>query len=139
MIVSGSQQKICLHPQLFQCNGSICSVCPSSNTRRCCSIESENISTSTSSASPGNLMDVSPTSTGLSLSQMLNPSCANCRRRKVKCDKKSPCSHCIRQNKICEFAPRKRIPRRLKTVIGSKPAERESELLKRLNKLEGKE
>jgi hypothetical protein len=97
------------------------------------------MSTSTSSASPSNQMVVSPTSTALSPGQLPNPSCANCRRRKVKCDKKSPCSHCIRQGKICEFAPRKRIPRRFKTVIGQKPAERESELLKRLNKLEGKE
>ncbi|KAE8443684.1 hypothetical protein EG329_001456 [Mollisiaceae sp. DMI_Dod_QoI] len=39
-------------------------------------------------------------------------SCIHCRRRKVKCDKKTPCSNCTRLGFQCELAPRKRAPRR---------------------------
>lgn len=61
----------------------------------------------------------------------LNPrSCVTCRRRKVKCDKKVPCSHCIRGNIECIFPGPGRAPRKSR-----KPAD--AELLERLRRLEG--
>jgi hypothetical protein len=69
----------------------------------------------------------------------LGGTCVNCRRRKVRCDKLSPCSNCIRTRTQCDFAPRKRAPRKPKNKQneGENSGERETELLKRLNKLEG--
>ncbi|VEU20982.1 DEKNAAC101831 [Brettanomyces naardenensis] len=29
--------------------------------------------------------------------------CAECRRKKIKCDRKQPCSHCIKAGLVCEF------------------------------------
>lgn len=62
-------------------------------------------------------------------------SCVTCRRRKVKCDKLSPCSHCLKSQIHCEYTPRKRAPKRPRKGIDSA---REAELLSRLHKLEGK-
>ncbi|KAH7382087.1 hypothetical protein BKA64DRAFT_607732 [Cadophora sp. MPI-SDFR-AT-0126] len=65
-------------------------------------------------------------------------SCIHCRRRKVRCDKQSPCGNCVRFGKECELAPRKRAPRRpRKPVDGGDYTGRELELMKRLNSLEG--
>ncbi|KUJ13652.1 uncharacterized protein LY89DRAFT_621222 [Mollisia scopiformis] len=65
-------------------------------------------------------------------------SCIHCRRRKVKCDKKTPCANCVRLGFQCELAPRKRAPRRpRKEGNGEIQSAREAELLQRLNALEG--
>ncbi|KAI9848572.1 MAG: hypothetical protein M1837_007241 [Sclerophora amabilis] len=57
-------------------------------------------------------------------------SCVTCRRRKVKCDKRSPCSNCSRANKPCTFPSPGRAPRR-------NPRSQDQELFARLHKLEG--
>lgn len=63
-------------------------------------------------------------------------SCATCRRRKVKCDKLPLCcSNCQRLGLQCEYAPRKRAPRKSRKADAL--STREVELIKRLNKLEG--
>lgn len=60
-----------------------------------------------------------------------NPrSCVTCRRRKVKCDKKNPCSNCVRAKIECVFPGPGRAPRKSR-----KPAD--AELLERLRRLEG--
>ncbi|CAG8949108.1 hypothetical protein HYFRA_00002237, partial [Hymenoscyphus fraxineus] len=63
-------------------------------------------------------------------------SCVTCRRRKVKCDKKEPCSNCARAGSECVFPAPGRAPRRPKAG-GKATTEREEALLKRLKKLEG--
>lgn len=61
----------------------------------------------------------------------LNPrSCTTCRKRKVRCDKKHPCSNCHKAGIECIFPRPGRAPRRSK-----KPPD--SELLARLRRLEG--
>lgn len=61
----------------------------------------------------------------------LNPrSCVTCRRRKVKCDKKQPCSNCARAKIECIFPGPGRAPRKSR-----KPAD--GELMDRLRRLEG--
>ncbi|KAI9648686.1 hypothetical protein NHQ30_003325 [Ciborinia camelliae] len=63
-------------------------------------------------------------------------SCVTCRRRKVKCDKKVPCSNCTKAQTQCAFPAPGRAPRRPRA--GGKPiSDREAELLKRLRRLEG--
>ncbi|KAL4985541.1 fungal-specific transcription factor domain-containing protein [Aspergillus falconensis] len=57
-------------------------------------------------------------------------SCVTCRRRKVRCNKRSPCSNCVRAGVECIFPPPGRAPRRLR-----RPAEN-AELLSRLRQLE---
>lgn len=60
-----------------------------------------------------------------------NPrSCITCRKRKVKCDKKLPCSNCARAKIECIFPGPGRAPRKSR-----KPAD--AELLERLRRLEG--
>jgi hypothetical protein len=60
-----------------------------------------------------------------------NPrSCITCRRRKVKCDKKQPCSNCVRAKINCIFPGPGRAPRKSR-----KPPD--AELLDRLRRLEG--
>ncbi|KAJ4984736.1 fungal specific transcription factor domain-containing protein [Stagonosporopsis vannaccii] len=60
-----------------------------------------------------------------------NPrSCITCRRRKVKCDKKQPCSNCARAKIECIFPGPGRAPRKSR-----KPPD--AELLERLRRLEG--
>ena len=61
----------------------------------------------------------------------LNPrSCTTCRRRKVRCDKRHPCSNCQKAGIECVFPGPGRAPRRSK-----KPPD--TELLARLRRLEG--
>lgn len=61
----------------------------------------------------------------------LNPrSCVTCRRRKVKCDKKHPCTNCTKARIECIFPAPGRAPRKAR-----KPPD--AELLDRLRKLEG--
>lgn len=60
-----------------------------------------------------------------------NPrSCTTCRKRKVGCDKRQPCSNCTKAGIECRFPPPGRAPRRSK-----KPPD--TELLVRLRRLEG--
>jgi hypothetical protein len=63
-------------------------------------------------------------------------SCVTCRRRKVKCDKKVPCSNCTKAQTQCVFPAPGRAPRRPRQG-GKVVSEREAELLKRLRRLEG--
>lgn len=62
-------------------------------------------------------------------------SCVTCRRRKVKCDKQVPCSNCTKAQIQCVFPAPGRAPRRPRQ--GKAVSERETELLKRLRRLEG--
>ncbi|KAJ5157189.1 uncharacterized protein N7482_008289 [Penicillium canariense] len=57
-------------------------------------------------------------------------SCVTCRRRKVRCNKRSPCSNCVKAGIDCVFPPPGRAPRRSK-----RPPD--TELLSRLRRLEG--
>ncbi|KAI9802452.1 MAG: hypothetical protein M1825_002837 [Sarcosagium campestre] len=60
-----------------------------------------------------------------------NPrSCVTCRRRKVKCDKRSPCHNCAKAHIPCIFPGPGRAPRRSKKAP-------DGELLARLQRLEG--
>ncbi|KAF2006287.1 hypothetical protein P154DRAFT_517921 [Amniculicola lignicola CBS 123094] len=60
-----------------------------------------------------------------------NPrSCVTCRKRKVKCDKKQPCSNCVRAKIECIFPGPGRAPRKSR-----KPPD--GELMDRLKRLEG--
>ncbi|MCJ1438705.1 hypothetical protein MMC27_008095 [Xylographa pallens] len=72
----------------------------------------------------------SPTS-GSHPTSAVNPrSCTTCRKRKVRCDKRHPCSNCHKAGIECIFPRPGRAPRRSK-----KPPD--SELLARLRRLEG--
>ncbi|KAF5676804.1 hypothetical protein FHETE_1997 [Fusarium heterosporum] len=64
-------------------------------------------------------------------------SCVICRRRKVRCDRKDPCSNCIKSNIDCHFPVTGRIPRRSRDPnVDKTPAQKQSELLSRLRRLE---
>lgn len=87
-------------------------------------------STQTKSSSSQNGVSSTPS--------VLNPrSCHTCRRRKVKCDKNYPCSNCTRASTECVFPGPGRAPRRPKQPKEKVASERETELLKRLRRLEG--
>ncbi|KAL2826804.1 fungal-specific transcription factor domain-containing protein [Aspergillus cavernicola] len=58
-------------------------------------------------------------------------SCITCRRRKVRCDKRSPCSNCVKAAIECIFPPPGRAPRKTK-----RPPAENVELLSRLRQLE---
>lgn len=64
--------------------------------------------------------------------KMTTPSCNLCRRRKVKCDRADPCSHCVRVGAACVSTAPSGAPR------GRKGGRRklDSELLDRIAKLE---
>ncbi|KAJ6044929.1 uncharacterized protein N7446_003126 [Penicillium canescens] len=57
-------------------------------------------------------------------------SCVTCRRRKVRCNKRSPCSNCTKAGIECIFPPPGRAPRKSR-----RPPD--AELLSRLRRLEG--
>lgn len=61
-------------------------------------------------------------------------SCTNCRKRKVKCTKTTPCAACDRSNISCIFPNRARLPRGRSTAGGPKTTN--LELLRRVSKLE---
>jgi len=65
--------------------------------------------------------------------------CASCRRRKIKCDKISPCTNCVRACISCDAAVRKRAPRRPRSTLAGSGELREKVLLRRLDCLEGME
>ncbi|KAL5359723.1 fungal-specific transcription factor domain-containing protein [Aspergillus floccosus] len=57
-------------------------------------------------------------------------SCVTCRRRKVRCNKRCPCSNCARAGIECIYPPPGRAPRKTKRP-------QDAELLARLRRLEG--
>jgi hypothetical protein len=64
-------------------------------------------------------------------------SCVNCRRRKVRCDRRHPCAPCTRNKTECTFPVSGRIPRRGRdTNYPKPPAQKQAELLGRLRRLE---
>lgn len=75
-----------------------------------------------------------PTSTGDAAKSSQEPlglrSCITCRRRKVRCNKRCPCSNCIKAGIECIFPPPGRAPRKSKRPV-------DAELLSRLRRLEG--
>lgn len=61
----------------------------------------------------------------------LNPrSCVTCRRRKVRCNKREPCSNCVKAGIECVFPGPGRAPRKPRRTP-------DAELLSRLRRLEG--
>ena len=64
-------------------------------------------------------------------------SCIHCRRRKVRCDRRHPCSPCSRNKTDCVFPVSGRIPRRSRDPNYSQPpTQKRTELLGRLRRLE---
>ncbi|KAL7907485.1 hypothetical protein GGI35DRAFT_89471 [Trichoderma velutinum] len=63
-------------------------------------------------------------------------SCVTCRRRKVKCDRRDPCSNCVKNQIECHFPVTGRLPRRRDPAVWKSPTEKQSELLDRLRRLE---
>ena len=64
-------------------------------------------------------------------------SCINCRRRKVRCDRRHPCAPCTRNKAECVFPASGRIPRRGRDAnYPNPPAQKHAELLGRLRRLE---
>jgi hypothetical protein len=90
------------------------------------------------SASPELISDDSPTSPNVSATAprhghadtSSSRSCVTCRRRKVRCNKRNPCSNCTKAGIECIFPPPGRAPRKSK-----RPPD--AELLSRLRRLEG--
>lgn len=72
----------------------------------------------------------SPNSAQIPASSINPRSCTTCRKRKVRCDKKHPCSNCHKASIECVFPRPGRAPRRSKKAP-------DSELLARLRRLEG--
>lgn len=63
-------------------------------------------------------------------------SCITCRRRKVKCDRRNPCSNCAKNQIECHFPVTGRLPRRRDPTTWKSPTEKQAELLNRLRRLE---
>ncbi|CAM1509776.1 Fc.00g001110.m01.CDS01 [Cosmosporella sp. VM-42] len=64
-------------------------------------------------------------------------SCVICRRRKIRCDRRDPCANCVKSNIDCHYPVTGRIPRRNRDPAAWKsPAQKQSELLSRLRRLE---
>lgn len=57
-------------------------------------------------------------------------SCVTCRRRKVRCNKRSPCSNCVKGGVECVYPPPGRLRRKTKRP-------QDAELMTRLKRLEG--
>lgn len=79
---------------------------------------------------PTNLSATAPRHPAAELPSSNPRSCVTCRRRKVRCNKRSPCSNCTRAGIDCVFPPPGRAPRKSK-----RPPD--AELLSRLRRLEG--
>jgi len=63
--------------------------------------------------------------------------CTNCRRRKVRCDRRHPCAPCIRNKAECVFPVSGRMPRRGRDGNQPRPfAHKDTMLLGRLRRLE---
>ncbi|KAJ5206849.1 Transcription factor [Penicillium cf. griseofulvum] len=79
---------------------------------------------------PTNLTATAPRQAATEAQSSTSRSCVTCRRRKVRCDKRSPCSNCTKAGIDCIFPPPGRAPRKSK-----RPPD--AELLSRLRRLEG--
>ena len=64
--------------------------------------------------------------------QLQHRSCAECCRRKVRCDRYHPCANCVKGRSECIFPKSRRAPNRQKKTTRS----RDEELLKSLRRLE---
>ncbi|KAI0402688.1 hypothetical protein F4802DRAFT_341414 [Xylaria palmicola] len=65
-------------------------------------------------------------------------SCFPCRRRKIRCDRRYPCSHCLKGNLDCGFPVSGRTPTRRHDLPSfSSRKEKQDDLLVRLRRLEG--
>ncbi|UKZ50487.1 hypothetical protein TrVGV298_004750 [Trichoderma virens] len=62
--------------------------------------------------------------------------CVTCRRRKIKCDRRDPCSNCVKNRIECHFPVTGRLPRRRDPSTWKSPTEKQAELLDRLRRLE---
>lgn len=63
--------------------------------------------------------------------------CLNCKRRKVRCDRQSPCANCIKGEQECVFPTSGRVFRRAETrVQHSGPRAKQLELMNRIRRLE---
>ena len=63
--------------------------------------------------------------------------CINCRRRKVRCDRRYPCAPCTKNKAECVFPVSGRIPRRSRDVqYPSTGVQKQAELVGRLRRLE---
>ena len=79
----------------------------------------------------GSFSGANPNSGLQSTQEPLNlRSCVTCRRRKVRCNKRTPCSNCIKAGIECVFPAPGRAPRKPKRP-------QDAELLSRLRRLEG--
>lgn len=63
-------------------------------------------------------------------------SCEACRQRKVKCDKLSPCTSCVRLGFVCVPVERARLPRGRTRKPTERAANTDKELVDRVAKLE---
>ncbi|KAJ5964283.1 uncharacterized protein N7479_004159 [Penicillium vulpinum] len=79
---------------------------------------------------PTNLTATAPHRVAAEAPSSTSRSCVTCRRRKVRCNKRSPCSNCSKAGIDCIFPPPGRAPRKSK-----RPPD--AELLARLRRLEG--
>lgn len=61
--------------------------------------------------------------------------CIECRRRKVRCDRRHPCTPCIKNSVDCVFPVSGRVPRRSRDANGSQ-VQKQAELVGRLRRLE---
>lgn len=64
--------------------------------------------------------------------------CLNCRRRKVSCDRRDPCSQCSRAGADCSFPISGRLPTRRDQTSGAGVSrdKKQADLLSRLRRLE---
>ncbi|KAI1426071.1 hypothetical protein F5Y12DRAFT_306523 [Xylaria sp. FL1777] len=86
-----------------------------------------------------NLNFQGPISDGDPLKQPVSPwSCFPCRRRKIRCDRRYPCSHCSKGNLACGFPVSGRTPTRRHDLPSfTSKTEKQDDLLGRLRRLEG--
>lgn len=101
---------------------------PASTTSPVAFTQSTKNDNSTGSAPPQS--STSPPVSGPSGPPVNPRSCTTCRKRKVRCDKRHPCSNCSKAGTECIFPGPGRAPRRSR-----KPPD--TELLARLRRLEG--
>lgn len=64
-------------------------------------------------------------------------SCVHCRRRKLRCERRQPCTNCVRSKIDCHFPVTGRLPRRSRDPAATtNPPQKQTELLGRLRRLE---
>jgi hypothetical protein len=66
------------------------------------------------------------------------PSCVICRRRKVRCDRNTPCSNCVKAKCNCNYpSPGRRVRRKAKADSARHDRTSQSRLLDKVRRLEG--